>query len=289
MLDLYKHYVRQRHQTWVHRQLDETAAWSTDPIIANHKFTNNFRLLDRGSQFLIKELLDPQADALDVLMRCFLYRVTNLPKTWRYLRSVYGRYPLASDINNELIEVIQEYRDRGNTVFSGAYLIVPQPGKAGDKVQHAVELARTFLDEHAEDFLYQTETQGDRFAVLQKPYGMGRFLAMQVLTDWGYSSQCGVDYENCFVAEGPGARRGAKLVDPSKHPVDVIHDLTKMWGDDEHVRLRGRALSLMDVQNTLCEFMKYARYKERGDMGRTPYTGNGPMPAPTIPAHFLTA
>jgi hypothetical protein len=288
MLDLYKHFVRARHFAWKRRLDGEDPPWSFDPIIANHKFTNNYRLLDRGSQFLITELLEPHADDIDILARCFLYRVTNLPKTWYHLRAVYGHYPRAEEMDADLIRTIQEYRDQGNTVFSGAYMIVPQPGKTGDKVQHAVELTRTFLDKHAVDF-FTADDQAERLAALAAPYGMGQFLAMQVLTDWGYSDQCGEDRENEFVVDGPGSRRGAKLIDPDKKPVDLIRDLTKMWEDDGLVTLHDRPLSMMDVQNTLCEFMKYARYKTKGDVGHTRYVGNGRLTAPVLPRHFLTA
>jgi hypothetical protein len=285
MIDLYKHYVRERHRAWARRQMGEPAPWSFDPIIASKKFTCDYRLLDRGSQFVIRNLLEPEVSPMDILARCFLYRVTNLPATWEYMHEALDRYPLASDMDDSLAQILHRHRDRGNRIFSGAYMIVPQPGKAGDKVTHAVELARTFLDQHAERF-FRADTQEERFAVLETPYGMGRFLAMQVLTDYGYSPQCGVDRENQFVVEGPGARRGARLIDRDKKPVALIEDLTKMWEDDDTVRLHNRPLSLMDVQNTLCEFMKYARYIEKGIPSERTYNGLGPLPEPTVPEHF---
>lgn len=286
LYDLYRYFVRERHRTWARRQAGEPGPWSNDPILSSKKFTHDYRLLDRGTQFVVTELLTPDISPLDALARCFLYRVTNLPSTWVAMKDALGRYPLAADMNPSLTKVIHAHRDAGNTVFSGAYMIVPQPGKAGDKVQHAVELAETFVTGYAPTF-FQAGDQFQRFEILETPYGMGRFLAMQVLTDYGYSPQCGEDREHEFVVEGPGSRRGARKVDPDMKPVALIHELTKMWQDDDSVRLYGRPLSLMDVQNTLCEFHKFSRYLEGVVRPGRPYVGLGPMPEPVIPAHLL--
>lgn len=254
-LHLYQQMVVERHRIWERRQKSHPAPWTDDPVLANRKFTNMFRVLDPGSQFVFD--LD-DADRLTVIARLVFYRITNLPKTWRMLRAAHGRYPTARDFTlfDPLVETLTTYRDAGNQVFSGAYIIVPEPGTKNDKVEGAVRVTRRFVETASADFLL-ANTQEERFAALQSVPGLGRFLSMQILTDWGYLQSR--EPNQSFIVAGPGARRGAALLDPNRRAEDVIQSLTTIWWCDGGVRLHGRSLTVMDVQNTLCEFSKYAR------------------------------
>src|SRR5690606_4642171 len=171
----------------------------------SRKFTNVFRVLDPGSQFIFK--LDTEKP-YDLITRLVLYRMTNLPSTWRAIHAELGRYPTLEDVvkMGELVDILKSYRGHGNRVFSGAYIIIPEPGTANDKVEGAVRAAKWFAENAAEGFL-AAETQEQRFQALQSAPGMGKFLSMQVLTDWGYLQD--VNRENDFIIAGPGARRGA--------------------------------------------------------------------------------
>lgn len=280
LLGVYRDFVRERHAIWKKRQEDKPQPWTNDPILRSYKFTNDFRVLDPGSQFVLTDLYTD--DPWDYLARCFLYRYTNLPKTWRYVRAELGRYPLAGDMSKELIEIIQDYRYGGNVVFSGAYIIMPNPGVTGsDKVVGAVELTRDFMATRSDEFL-SADTPDEQFAILRSQPGVGKFMAMQILTDWGYGQD--VDRENDFIFAGPGAIKGAKYLNPNAGAGDVIHDLTSEWWGDPSVRLGRHSLSLMDVQNTLCEFSKYARYRTRPPRPQRYNPAHpGPQPAPVLP------
>lgn len=256
MLSLYQQMVEARHQIWLARQNDEPQPWTTDPVLANRKFTNMFRVLDPGSQFVF----DLDADnVVDVIARLVFYRVTNLPATWYALRAAYGRYPTAEDFIHQsavLYQTLDAYRKTGKRIFSGAYIIVPEPGTANDKVGGALRLTRHFVTEKAEAFIC-AQSQDERFSILRSTPGLGKFLSMQILTDWSYLEKEEPDLS--FVIAGPGAVRGAALINPTKKPEDVIYDLTFDWMSDAIVTLSGRSLTPMDVQNTLCEFSKYAK------------------------------
>lgn len=293
---LYLDFVAERHRVWESRQAGAVQPWTDDPILRTRKFTNVYRVLDYGSQFLVRELLDPDLTPRDALARCFLYRYTNLPSTWEHVRAVQGRYPLARDLGQELVDTIIMRREEGEKVFSGAYVILPQPNRTGDKVAQAVTLARTFMTNHAHDFL-TAKSQQQRYAILRGLYGVGPFLAMQILTDWGYSAQCGEDRENEFIVPGPGAIKGAKFINPGAKVEDTLRwayvavsktedhpELTIYC--DEHGSI-SRFPSLMDVQNTLCEFSKYHRFMERPIPNQEWKPAHpGPQPAPVLPSHW---
>jgi hypothetical protein len=285
----YLGYVCERHRVWEARQAGAPQPWTLDPILSARKFTNDYRVLDPGSQFVF-DLADAEPDPEVVLFRLFLYRYTNEPVTWRYLREFLGDgYPTPDHPADLIVEALHRWRDEmGKRVFSGAYIILPQPNRPGDKVEQAVSLAYRWIEAHGRDFLAATSQQ-KRYDILRREYGVGPFMAMQILTDWGYTPQCGEDREGEFIVPGPGCIKGAKYVAPAWPVMQTLE-----WAHAllQHMPgaplLHGRRLSLMDVQNTFCEFSKYHRY-QRKPVKAEPYrpAHPGPQPAPVLPAHWL--
>lgn len=290
----YLDFVVDRHRVWELRQAGQPGPWSDDPILQRNKFTNVYRVLDYGSQFLLRELLnEPGITAGDALARCFLYRMSNEPKTWQHTRATWGHYPLAHELGEDLAQLWADHRDAGNRVFSGAYTIMPLPGVGGfDKAKEVVRMAATsFNPIHPScvtPAFLAAGTMAERFAVLRSIPNVGDFLAMQVLTDFGYSPFGADQDENAFVVAGPGARKGAKEIWPDKKPAWVIQ-----WCRERVLEggacptVQGRPPSLMDIQNTLCEFSKYARFTRAPEPTRVfkPEHPGAPRPL-VLPAHW---
>ena len=273
----YRNFVVNRHRVWERRMAGEPAPWSDDQVLQDWKFTNVFRVLDHGSQFLLTELLnEPGITPLDVLARSFLYRMTNRPQVWERTKADMGYYPRAENMDADLADFWVSLRDNcGVQVFSGAYVIMPRPGvKGADKTRDVVNLAERYFspwsgdgEDLIEDFL-EASMYG-RFNLLRSLPGVGQFLAMQILTDFGYSPYGYHQSENDFIAPGPGAKAGAKAIDPTLKPEVMIRLCQNMmWGDEDCPVIDvgngvKRLPSLMDIQNTLCEFSKYVRYVEK--------------------------
>lgn len=304
MKDTLLHFIKERHDIWGARQRGVPGPWTDDPVLAQHKFTNVFRILDYGSQFLLKELLEPGLDSRDALMRAFLYRHTGRWEAWEYFEVMEGHYPGVDDLELVLTR-FKEYRAETRSVFTPAYLVFPQSQTPGtDKLESIVDLTqRLFTPGSPQDVVprfMDAETQADRFAVLREPKGVGDFMAMQVLTDWGWAPQCGQDREDEFVVAGPGARKGAKLLAPELKPELVIREFHQGLLEDPDCPLLWirdtsdggavyRRPSLMDVQNCFCELSKYARYLERdsGARQRTYRPAHpGVQSAPVFPLHW---
>lgn len=290
----YLDFVVDRHSIWVQRQNGFEQPWTGDPILAARKFTNVFRVLDAGSQFLLKELLNQEyLGALDTVMRCYLYRITNRPDAWIHFKQEHGRYPEVRDLDNGLVEHWLGFKRGGGQVFSGAYIIRPEPTVKGvDKIYSVVQMAyRLFSPDSPDNIGYAfcaAGTMQERFDILKAQPGIGDFIAMQVVTDYGYSRFGAGQDENSFIVPGPGAINGALELFPDKRAKDVIY-----WARAELLELEercptieGRPPSLMDVQNTLCEFSKYARYL-RAEPKLDFYRAiPGAQPAPTLPEHW---
>lgn len=322
MIDLdvaqtYLEFVAERHRIWEQRQRGDAQPWTTDPVLASRKFTNVFRVLDWDSQFLVRELPDEQP--ADTLMRCFLFRHTGRRQAWEFFELMHGHWPEIADlVDGTLLETWKTYRGVGKrklktkprnsqatravgghsetsfdrTVFTNAYLVFPQSQVRGtDKLESIVELARrVFVDDGVYKSFTAATNQARRFGVLRQQKGVGDFMSMQILTDWGYTEHCGEDREDEFIVCGPGAKRGAAAIHPGAKPEDVVRwaqmeiyaqELALLPLDDYGGEYRFP--SLMDVQNTLCEFSKYLKGARA-----TSYTPAhpGPQPTLTLPNHW---
>lgn len=296
----YLDFVAERHKIWERRQAGEPGPWTEDHILATRKFTNDFRVLDHGSQFLLTELLNTAETPADALARAFLYRMTNRTQVWEWYKAENGYHPGVQHLNEYLAEEWCHFRDiEGGQVFSGAYIIMPEPGVKGvDKVRSVVKLAERYFAGQANimDGFMKYSSMEERFKTLKSLPGIGPFIAMQVLTDFGYSPFGADQDENEFVIAGPGCINGAKEIDPGRKPADMIRfcreavleledcPMLPVYGHGYSVV---RPPSLMDIQNTLCEFSKYARYMRKSPSVKAYRPAHpGPATAPVLPQHW---
>ncbi|MGO4984932.1 nucleotide kinase domain-containing protein [Collinsella sp. Sow4_E3] len=71
----YIQFVEERHYVWIRRQNGASAPWTDDPTLRRAKFTNVYRVLDAGSQFLLTQMLqDPDAEWGDQALRAYLVK-----------------------------------------------------------------------------------------------------------------------------------------------------------------------------------------------------------------------
>jgi hypothetical protein len=276
-------FVRARHDVWEARQAGLPQPWTDEPVVATRKFTNVFRVLDPGSQFVLTDLLEPGISGEEFVMRCFLYRHTGRVDAWQYLALALGRYPLDGDFEDAL-EAFQQWRSAGHPVFTGAYLVYPQSATPGtDKLVSIVRLTQRLRDDGTFKDFVRAKTQAERFATLRRNKGVADFMSMQVLTDYGYGTEF---REDDFVVAGPGARKGAAAL--GLRPEDaVLWAATAIRSMPNPPTIAGRLPSYMDAQNTLCEFSKWVRYTEK-PFPVKPYTPAhpGPQPAPVLPPRW---
>lgn len=310
-MDDFLRFVMERHRIWKLRQAGAPQPWTDDPVLATRKFTNVFRVLDPGTQFLLTDLFDPDIDPRDNLMRAFLYRHTGRVETWEYLDVTTG-YPTL-DILDEVRAAWHSYRGtakvtiRGaearnaaggtknvfqRSLFTGAYLVFPQSDTPGtDKLDSVMDLTQRLFDPTSTQCIWpawrKARTQAERFKLLRQNKGVGDFMAMQVLTDWGY--QCGEDREDEFLVPGPGSIKGAKALDPNAKTMDVVHRVVDAVRTLPDCPLVGyRKPSLMDIgSNLLCEWSKYVRFTKQPLPAKT-YTPAhpGPQPEPVLPSYY---
>lgn len=301
MLGLYDYvqFVQDRHNIWKQRQVG-SGSWGTpDPILASKKFTNVFRILDPGTQYVLTDLIS--ADPVETLARIFLYRHTGRVEAWQQFRLSIGRAPVIADYRNgKLFDMFDQQRQQGKSVFTGAYIVRPQSQTApndytprnADKLKAVLARTLDMLDSGVAAEAVLAESPREQFDALKRLANVGDFMSMQTLVDFWYTPHgAGLDWENQFIVAGPGARRGAQHLYPKQRPEDTIEVLRTLLSDSG-VRLDigdgyTRLPSLMDTQNTLCEWSKYVRYAEQGAVNK-PYRPAHPgrQPQPVYPDHW---
>jgi hypothetical protein len=277
-------FAKARHRVW-------EGKGTKSRILTTRKFTNVFRVLDRGSQYLL-DLMNLLDDPLDRLALSYFYRQVNRPDTMDEIIAANDGYvPEAAEIFDpawyERV-VAPVAAARPGKFLSGAYMILIKPSDPRptvEKMQAVFPAARPWLEHVASE-----PDLPVRVMLLQETPGLGPFMAMQIATDFGYTKG-EPDQENTFILPGPGSRMGVGFLLGKKYATDaearkVIQEFpVELLPALPHSN--GRPASWMDIQNVFCEFSKYARMVDRKDKGAaTPY-----RPKPhfdvTIPAQFV--
>jgi len=304
VLDRYLYFIRERHAVWFNRYHGEPGPWTDDPILASKKFCNMFRVLDWGSQYLGRELLAGEKDPKEVLFRAFLYRHTNRPEPFEWFEIYQGGVPTTRDLlNGDLSTAWYEFAAAGGKIFSTAYRVNASADSYHlPKYQWVLNSAREYLLPRI-DRILAAESQAERAEILQEIPRVGPFMAMQILTDLGYS-EIFPDRENELALIGPGSERGILHLTGDVVPGRSMEDWTGFMRDLQALVValpdtprislpdgRTRALSLTDVQNTLCEFDKYQRYLKKGVPAEAAAAGYraahpGGLPALYLPTHW---
>lgn len=281
----YHDFVIERHKIWEKRLLGLPAPWTDDPIMASNSFTNVFRVLDYGSQYLLKMLNDhwgPQ----EVFFRCAMYRFTNRPEPWEYFYQRHDGFPLTDDVHSGKLR--HTWAEYGQELRGSAYQItIGLENKGMTYVDYLTQVLAPAIIGVMNDFVDAGSLE-ERVTILQRIPRCGPFMAMQIATDFGYWDP--TFSANDYILPGPGTLKGVALVNPfSKHDPDfVIRDLRSMWEEYQTVTLAGLPPSLMDVANSLCEYQKYHRWSQANQIGKyVPKHLN--EPDPFIPRHMKAA
>jgi hypothetical protein len=260
--EAFAYWIQERWEILKRREAGQPKPWSKDKIFRSVYFTNVRREDDRTTKYIREWAKEVHPDLLIpayVLART-LNRAETLNQIWAYMAHDREWRPEA------VKAVLQEYRDDGNQVFSGAYLITTC-GVKMDKLDYVVRVA-----EHAATRKFTFESCEDTHRDLMTVNGLGSFLAAQVVADLknteGHPLQKADDWWG-FVASGPGSRRGVNYY-YGRHPE---HPFSEMYFRKFIHTIREETAPMLDgvpeicnqdLQNCLCEFSKYMRVKAGG-------------------------
>jgi alpha-glutamyl/putrescinyl thymine pyrophosphorylase clade 1 len=244
--------------------------WTADQILRAHRFTNVYRVTDRVSQYLVREVQyrEHRSQAADeVFFRTILFKLFNKIETWEALETELGPIGWQSVDFERLDRVLHKFIDKGQRIYSAAY-IMPSPA-FGEKRKHSnhLRLLKRMMEDKLPAQICVAPSLQSVYHLLISFSGIGKFLALQFAIDLNYSSMIDFD-EGGFVVAGPGALDGISKCFPGAAQADaeqVIMMVTERQVEEFASRgigfpgLFGRPLQPIDCQNLFCEISKYSR------------------------------
>ncbi len=292
-LDLFWWFVCERQNIWHKRFVQNLPLpWTKDPVMQNERFTNVYRELDPGTQYVIREILEIDAPKPDKIFNTMLYRLIGRSET----HAAIGFQQLAAFTPSHLEYLLKEYRNtQGSPLFTAAYMVSAYTNMGStNKIENVVRLF-ALLYQDFQTFYKRIEgctSSAEVYDVLRSAYGFGNFLSYQVLVDllyplkvYGNTPLLPYSHDD-WSSAGPGAQRGISMLLKNTKRKDYLDVMRWLRNNQvlEFCRLEldfpyikdsdGKYIdiSLANIQNCLCELHKYVKISEGTGRGRRKFT-----------------
>ena len=281
--ETYWRFAAERQEMFFRKIEGLPAPWTTDPILARHKFTNAYRASDRVSQYLIRNVIyQGDQSTEEVFFRTILFKLFNRIETWEMLQDRLNTISQADYSFQDYDSVLSEALAGGTRIYSAAYMMPSGRSSFGHAQKHRnhLKLLERMIEDEAARRIAEASSMAQAFDVLRSYPTIGDFLAYQFVTDLNYSDL--TDFSEMeFVVPGPGALDGIRKCFKDQgglNDADIIRLVTESQeGEFERLGLKfrtlgSRQLQLIDCQNLFCEVSKYARVKHPEIKGLTKRT-----------------
>ncbi|MCG7929932.1 MAG: putative DNA base hypermodification protein [Candidatus Thiodiazotropha lotti] len=270
VFEAYWRFATERQRIFQMRATQQMCPWTADPILQTYKFTNTYRLLDRVSQFLIREVIGTSnADESDLFFRVILFKLFNKIETWKLLERELGPISWRDYDYDKYNTSLTNALHRGVRIYSAAYIMPSGLSSFGSKRKHRnhLKLLEMMMKDGLPTKINNCRSMKEGYDLLFSYPTIGSFLAYQLITDINYSDLTDFE-ENEFVVAGPGACEGVRKCFKRLNGVtpEEIIQLIATNQDKEFDRrglvfdkIAGRPLQYIDCQNLFCEIDKYSR------------------------------
>lgn len=269
--DLYWYFAYERQNIFWKKLNGEQAPWTKDEILQTYKFCNSYRVNDRVSQYLLKNVIynGKKYKKEDMIFRILLFKLFNKESTWEILLNKFKDITLESFNLNEYSNVLERAISNGVRIYNDAYISCANKAFGYDRKHdnHLALLNKIFNEDKAHLKILSAKTMEEGFNIIKRYPLIGNFMAYQLVTDINYSDVVNWK-EDEFTVAGPGSLRGIKkcFIDKGKFSnEDVIRYMYEHQDDEfkrlglEFKKIGNRPLQLIDCQNIFCELDKYCR------------------------------
>lgn len=271
VFDLYWYFACERQNIFWKKINGEPAPWTDDKILQEYKFCNSYRVNDRVSQYLLKNVIYNGNNYTyeDMLFRIILFKLFNKESTWELLSKNFGDILLKNFNTKKYSIVLENAIANGIKIYNDAYISCANKAFGYDRKHdnHLALLDKMFNIDKMQDKIIKCNTMQDAFNIIKGYPLIGNFMAYQLVTDINYSAFVNWK-ENEFTVAGPGSLRGIKkcFIDKGTMTNEDIIKYMYMHQDEEFKKLNlnfkrigNRPLQLIDCQNIFCELDKYCR------------------------------
>ena len=271
--DLYWYFANERQNIFIKKLNGDTPPWTNDPILKTYKFCNSYRVNDRVSQYLLKNVIynGKTYKDEDMLFRIILFKLFNKESTWELLLKEFKDITLSTFDMKEYSKVLTNAINNNIKIYNDAYISCATKAFGYDRKHdnHLALLNKMFIIDKVQDKILKCTNMEQAFKIIKSYPLIGNFMAYQLITDINYSNI--VDWkEDEFTVAGPGSLRGIKKCFIDKENLSNEDIIRYMYNhqEEEFKRLNldfktigNRKLQLIDIQNIFCELDKYCREK----------------------------
>lgn len=251
------YWITERESIRLKRLAGEPAPWSEDPVFQTRHFCNVHREHDRGTIEIAKVWRTPHQESP------YLPAIVGVARMFNYAPTL----ELIGDPMSYWVNKLKLEHERGAKLFHTAY-VVSTNGEEVGKVDYVWRIFGVLKEMCEKHWHHNYRTMSDFHSTIMTVRGFGSFMAAQVVADvkhtrWPWT--LGVTDGITFAAPGPGSLRGAtKVLGRSVTEarfMPALEEIREGLGDVVD------CVDNQDLQNCLCEFDKYTRYKY-GEKGR---------------------
>lgn len=269
--DLFWYFAYERQEIFIKKKNNECPPWTKDSILQKYKFCNSYRVNDRVSQYLLKNVIynSRKYSKNDTIFRIILFKLFNKESTWELLENKIGDIRLSSFNPKKYSKILQDAINNGIKIYNDAYISCANKAYGYDRKHdnHLALLKNMFLIDHIDKKIIASKTMEEGFNILKSYPLIGNFLAYQLITDINYSEATNYQ-EDEFTITGPGSIRGINKCFINKGNLSDQDIIKYMYNNQEKEFKRlgydfkylgNRKLQLIDIQNIFCELDKYCR------------------------------
>ena len=211
--DMYWYFAYERQNIFYNKLNGKSMPYTDDKILQEYKFCNCYRVLDRVSQFLLKNVIynGVKYSKEDMIFRIVLFKIFNKEDTWNYLVEKLKDIVLDNFSFESYDRLLTEYKNNGNKIYNDAYISCANKA-FGYEMKHQNHLAlleQMFIKDKMQNKIIDCKSMKEAFNILKEYPLIGNFMAYQLVTDINYSEVVNFR-EDEFTIAGPGAIRGIK-------------------------------------------------------------------------------
>lgn len=271
-LDRLLYFIQERESIRLKKEAGEPAPWTDDEILRRYRFTCVRRMDDKVSRWLLENWYRPYKDHPNMVVACTLARQINqtstleeigFPETWQPMK---------------IIDKVRYLQGLGNRVFNPAYRIL---GKGADDAIEAV-ITKTVQPLVDSPPMVDPRLMQATWKALRGYYGLGSFIAGQVVADLRWAVTGGWYDRNRWAPMGPGSMRGMNRIHGRELEAHIDQDQFIEELLDLMAKCRPllpetitKRLEAMDWQNVLCETDKNSRVLNNEGRPKQLYAGVG--------------
>ena len=271
--NLYWYFAYERQNIFWKKLEGKKPPYTEDKILQEYKFCNSYRVNDRVSQYLLKNVIynGKKYTKENMLFRIILFKLFNKESTWELLINSFNDIALQNFNIKEYSKVLEQAIEDKIPIYNDAYISCANKAFGYDRKHdnHLALLNKMFNIDKVQEKILVCTSMEEAFNIIKKYPLIGNFMAYQLVTDINYSEV--VNWrEDEFTVAGPGSLRGIKKCFIDKGDMsneDIIRYMSEHQDEEfkrlnlDFKRIGNRPLQLIDCQNIFCELDKYCREK----------------------------